>query len=254
MSVYLYFSLIPEALIASNLPPEAFGQYYATGHQCKSTGEAVFFEVDPAFRHDYFPIEEGIARCQPHPDGSPKNSVWLSVYRVLEHLPVAALGKLHLTTRHGKTLALARAEAAADEPPGRHLYQDLAPSTSLVASALGPAAYYRAVTLAPSKFIQFPALAFVELGLGALENDPENGAVGDLPYSYLHPLRESLLLLEAQGKQTKLVQRARSVEFPYRMVKRGFHIGNGADLAFYAMPTHEALRRDHANWWRLANL
>ena len=31
MTVYLYFSLIPEALIASNLTPEQFGQFYATG-------------------------------------------------------------------------------------------------------------------------------------------------------------------------------------------------------------------------------
>ena len=30
MSIHLYYSLIPEALIASMLPPEKFGQYYAT--------------------------------------------------------------------------------------------------------------------------------------------------------------------------------------------------------------------------------
>jgi len=254
MSVYLYLSLIPEALIASHLPPEAFGQYYATGHHFKSKGEAVFFEVDPAFRHGHFPIEEGLARCVPHPDGSPKNSVWLSVYRVLEHIPPSALGKLYLSTSYGKTLGLERRQDGLDERPGLRLYQDLAPSTSLLASTLDPARYYRAVTCEPSKFIRFPALAFVELGLGALAQDPENGPVGDLPYPYLHPLREALLALERQGKQTKLVQRAHSVEFPYRMVNTGFYVGNGADLAFYPMPSHEALRRDHANWWRLANL
>ena len=47
MTVHLYFSLIPEALIASMLPPEQFGQYYATGHKYKSKGQAIFFEVDP---------------------------------------------------------------------------------------------------------------------------------------------------------------------------------------------------------------
>ena len=36
MSVHLYLSLIPEALIASMLPPEEFVQYYATGHQYNS--------------------------------------------------------------------------------------------------------------------------------------------------------------------------------------------------------------------------
>jgi hypothetical protein len=255
MTVYLYFSLIPEALIASNLPPDAFGQYYATGHQFKTKGEAVFFEVDPAFRHSHFPIDEGIARCQPHPDGSPKNSVWLSVYRVLEHIPTSALGKLYLSTSYGKVLGLDRQQTEHEDlPGGLHLYQDLAPSTSLVVSTLAPARYYRAVTSEPSKFIHFPALAFVELGLGALQHDPENGPVGDLPYPYIHHLREALLLLGSQNKQTKLVQRVHSTAFPYRMVKSGIYVGNGTDLAFYPMPSHEALRRDHASWWKLANL
>ena len=43
MDVHLYFSLIPEALIASNLPPEKFGQYYATGSGYKSKGQSLFF-------------------------------------------------------------------------------------------------------------------------------------------------------------------------------------------------------------------
>lgn len=42
MTIHLYFSLIPEALIASMLPPEQFGQYYATGHKYKSKGQAIF--------------------------------------------------------------------------------------------------------------------------------------------------------------------------------------------------------------------
>lgn len=63
MSIHLYFSLIPEALIASMLPPEEFGQYYATGHKFKSKGQAVFFEVDPTYRHEYFDIDGCYARC-----------------------------------------------------------------------------------------------------------------------------------------------------------------------------------------------
>ncbi|WP_246327472.1 hypothetical protein [Candidatus Competibacter phosphatis] len=54
MTAYMYFSLIPEALIVSMLPPEQFGQYYATGHKYKSKGQAIFFEVDPAFRNEFF--------------------------------------------------------------------------------------------------------------------------------------------------------------------------------------------------------
>ena len=124
MDVHLYFSLIPEALIASNLPPEKFGQYYATGHKYKSKGQAIFFEVDPTFRHDFFALEEGIKLCAPHPDGTPKNSVYISVYRVLEHIPTSALGTLYLSTAYGHTLGLERDALAPAEAPGLHPLPD----------------------------------------------------------------------------------------------------------------------------------
>ena len=104
MTVHLYLSLLPEALIVSMLPPEEFGQYYATGHQYKSKGQAMFFELDPAFRSDAFYIDEAVARCVPHADGTPKNSVYVSVYRVLEHVPVKVIGKLYLSTAYGLSL------------------------------------------------------------------------------------------------------------------------------------------------------
>jgi hypothetical protein len=254
MTIHLYFSLTPEALIASMLPPEKFGQYYATGHQYKSKGQAIFFEIDPAFRHEFFDLDEVFKRCVPHPDGTPKNSVYAGVYRVLEHIPVSALGKLYLSTPFGNTLGLARGEITEREAPTLHLYQDLAPVNSLVVSNLDPVDYYHSVTTQPSKFIRFPGMCFVQLGLGALAADPIDGAVGDLPYSFMSHLREALLELDPETKHSKLVHRVHSPEFPYRMVKGGFYTGNGPDLAFYPMPSHDELRRDHSHWWRSANL
>ena len=67
--------MLPEALIASMLTPEEFGVYYAVGAMKKTRGQAVFFEIDPDFRHDFFRIEEAIEHCVPHEDGSPKRSV-----------------------------------------------------------------------------------------------------------------------------------------------------------------------------------
>lgn len=254
MTVHLYLSLIPEALIASMLPPEEFGQYYATGHQYKSKGQAMFFEVDPSFRSDAFYIEEAVARCVAHPDGTPKNSVYVSVYRVLEHVPVNVIGKLYLTTAYGQTLAIDRKEVVPDQGHTLHLYQDLAPVNSLIVSSLGPVEHYHnSVTVAASKFIHFPALCFVELGLGELATNPQTGSVNDLPYPLMHHLREALITIQPDVKTSKLVHRVHSLEFPYRMVKGGFYIGNGADLAFYALPTHDELRKSHATWWRLAN-
>ena len=45
MSVYLYLSLIPEALIASMLPPLDFGTYLAIGTKKRTRGQAMFFSA-----------------------------------------------------------------------------------------------------------------------------------------------------------------------------------------------------------------
>ena len=261
MDVHLYFSLIPEALIASNLPPEKFGQYYSTGSSYKSKGQSMFFEVAPNFRSSFFDMETAIGRCVPAADGTPKHSVYISVYRVLEHLPISALGKLYLTTAYGHTLGLERGqEVPPDDQYSLHLYQDLVPANSLVVSNLDPTRFYQSVTTHPMKFIRFPGLFFVELELGELANDPENGQVGDLPYSFIHHLREALLELKPPAgtipstKETKMVHRVHSLEFPYRMVKHGFYVGNGQDIAYYPMLAHHELRDNHNQWWRSANV
>ena len=106
MTVHLYLSLIPEALIASMLSPEEFGAYYAVGTQKKSRGQAIFFEIDPKFRSDFFHIDEGVKRCIPHEDGLAKRSIYISVYRVLENIPMQAIQRLYLTTQDGRTLGL----------------------------------------------------------------------------------------------------------------------------------------------------
>ena len=46
MSKYIYLTCNPEALVASMLPPEAFGLYLSTGTKKRNKGQAIFFEVD----------------------------------------------------------------------------------------------------------------------------------------------------------------------------------------------------------------
>ncbi len=108
MTVYLYLSLIPEALIASMLPPDEFGHYLAVGSKYLTKGQAIFFQLDPDFRHPFFEIESGLTRCTPHADGTLKNSVYISIYRVLEHIPLSAVASLYLVTSYGQTLAIER--------------------------------------------------------------------------------------------------------------------------------------------------
>ena len=88
MEVYYYLTVFPsEALIASQLNPEQFGAYMATGSKKGSAERLIFIEVEPGFG-DYFDWKYAGERTVPHPNGDPKHSVYLSVYRALEHTPV----------------------------------------------------------------------------------------------------------------------------------------------------------------------
>lgn len=253
MTVHLYLSLIPEALIASMLPPDEFGTYYAVGSHKKLHGQAVFAELDPEFRAEYFKIEEGLKRCVPHADGRPKRSVYISTYRVLEHLPLEAIQKLYLVTAYGEILALDPSENIPTNGVGLHMYQELAPVNPLVVSALGPADFFNFITQDPDSLIHLPAVAFVELRLGELAKNPEFGNLQDLPYTYISHLRECLLEVQQKTIQTKMVNRVQSPEFLYRTIESGLYIGNMGGLRFFPLPSRDELRGKYYRWWRSAN-
>jgi hypothetical protein len=254
MSVHLYLSMIPEALIASMLTPEEFGVYYAVGTAKKSRGQAVFFEVDPNFRHDYFRIEEGIRRCVPHEDGSPKASIYISVYRVLEHVPLDVLQRLYLVTQDGRVLGLESRAELPEEMEGLHLYQEIAPVHPLVVSTLGPSEFYELIVKNPTSLLSLPAICFVELRLDELAQDPERGAVRDLPYSNIGHLRQCMIDLKTKDVHTKMVNRVQPASFLYRTIKSGVFVGNEEQLLYFPLPSQEELRAKHYCWWRSANV
>lgn len=254
MTVHLYLSLMPEALIASMLPPEEFGTYYSVGTTKKQHGQAIFVELDPNFRHEFFRIEQGIQRCIPHEDGSPKKSVYISTYRVLEHVPLTTMGKLYLVTGYGQTLALEQSSQYPTDDLPLYMYQEIAPVNPLAVSTLSPIGFYDFIIKDPESMIHLPAIAFVELQLGNLATDPEYGAIQDLPYSYIHHLRECLMDLQSKEIHVKMVNRVQSIEFPYRMIKSGIFIGKPKQLNYYPLPPREELRSKYYRWWRSANV
>lgn len=254
MSIHLYLSLIPEALIASMLTPEEFGTYYAVGTTKKQHGAAIFIELDPSFRNDFFPIERGLERCVPHPDGSPKKSVYIATYRVLEHVPLDAMRALHLVTAYGQTLSLSPTRDYPDDGAELHMYQEIAPVTPLVVSTSAPEAFYEFLITDPDSMVHLPAIAFAELQLGELSSDPEFGALRDLPYNNIHHLRECLMDIKTKRIHTKIVNRVQAPQFPYRTIKNGIFIGKDEGLLYFPLPPREELRSKYYRWWRSANV
>ncbi len=253
MAVHLYLSLIPESLVASMLPPREFGAYLATGTRKRPHGQAIFFHLRGDFQSDYFDLAQAEKRCVPHDDGRPKHSLYLAIYRVLEHVPLEAIGSLWLTTAHGRSLELKQAPVPSGFPGRYHLYQEICPVHPLIASTLGPDEF-RATVTDPSRAISVPKICFLELQLGGLATDPRDGEPGGVPFHDIDHLRNCLLeLRQDAGKPNKTVDRVWHQGFLYRCVKNGFFVGDRQRMLYYPYPTLQELEGEYYSWWRCAN-
>jgi len=252
MDVHLYLSMVPEALVASMLPPEEFGRYLAVGTQKRSRGNALYFEIAEGFRCERLDIEAAVQRCVPHESGGPKHSVYASIYRVLERVPLDALGGLWLVTADGRGLRLEPSGAPACFSAAFHLYREVCPVNPLIASTLPPPDFARFIT-DESHPIATPRICFVDLELSELASDPENGRPIDLPYPRIEHVRDCLLELQADPqKHTKTVDRCPAESFPFRCIKSGFYVGDPGGVRHYPFPSHEELEKTHHKWWRSA--
>ena len=251
--IYFYLSMTPEALIASMLPPVAFGIYLAVGTKKRSRGQAMYFHLKDDFQTDYFDLLDISDRCVRHEDGQPKHSVYISIYRVLEHVPLEAVNDLYLATRDGRVLKLQQEQTPSQFGGKFHLYKEICPVHPLIASSLNPTEFCRLIT-DPSRHIYVPRICFIDMNLGELAEDPRNGCSDNLPYHHVDHIRDCLLQLETQEKRTKTVDRIEPLEYSYRCVKSGFFLGDQHGLLYFPFPSLSDLESTYHKWWRSADL
>jgi len=244
-----------EALVASHLEPEAFGLYMAVGTKKLASGQVLFYEIDPSFatKTDHFRVGDIEARCVPHADGSPKRSKYLSVYRVMEHLPLSVFGALYLTTSDGRVMRLDEAPyTEPDEGVRASLYQELCPLIPLVVSGLPPSRFAKALT-DPERLVSVPRQFFADL---RLDRDAQGRLASWLPYTDLAHIEDCVKEVEHGGageKPTKTVSRTpRSTGF-FRTIRRGFFLGDQCGLKYYPFPSRDHLEIHHAKWWHSAS-
>ncbi len=252
MNIHLYMLCYRfEALVASHLEPEAFGRYMAIGTQKNTRGNVLFFEIDPSLKSDYFRMDDLQERCAPHMDGSPKRSKYISVYRVLEHLPLSSFGKLHLCTADGRVLSLdSSSYDVKTEKPGSNLYEELCPVYPLVVSALPPSGFLKFMT-DPKNPVNVPRLFFVDM---LLDRDESGMLAGYLPYQDPLHLIDCVNDLEKGGdKKTKTVSRSPRHHAFFRTIRRWFFIVDQSGMKYYEFPDRRALEVEYAKWWRSAS-
>lgn len=251
MTTYLYFSMTPESLVASMLPPEEFGTYLAIGARKSAHGQAMFFDLKQGFLEDIFDLSSVPQRCVPHPDGRPKCSAYLAVYRVLERIPLAALNRLWLVAPKGQVMERKSSLTVPEFEDTYYLYQEICPVHPLVISSLSPAGFTSFLTN-PQTPVSVPRICFVDLDLGELAKHPERAQPPEVIYpDHFYHLRECALELKHDPtKHTKTVDRLHPHEFPFRQIRHGFYVGDQHGMLHYPFPSRNELEGEYYYWWR----
>ncbi|MGQ7868915.1 hypothetical protein [Sunxiuqinia sp. sy24] len=249
MKKYFYLVATPESIIVSHLSPLDFGNYLSVGTQKQIHGQVVFFEFDPdqtKLHQDYINL-----KMKPYDDGEPKRSVYLSIYRCFESIPLRSLRNLYLVTDDGKVLEMAAHDYIPKTSKEIHLYQQLIPLTTRVASKLSPVDFIRRLTDL-NQPVSAPKVFLVDLKLNEWVTNPD-AVLSDLPYPNPDHLRECIKKLkESSGRQTKTVLRFLRDDIPYRTIQTGFFVGDQKHYLFYPFPSEKELEGKYYSWWRSA--
>ena len=253
METHLYLLLFPESLVMSMLGPAEFGAYLATGTKKRAREQAMYFELDSGFESDFFDLEKAKKACVPHEDGRPKHSVYVSTYRVLEHVPLNVMGDLWLVTRDGRGLALQHSEAPEEYEGQYHLYKELCPVHPQIASRMNAKDFNNFITN-PEVTVSVPRICFVEMDLADLANEPSSGEAKNLPYHNMSHIRDCLIELGTGVKTTKTINRIQHEHVRCRCVKNGFFVGDQTGILYYHFPSIEDMEKHHHYWWRSAEL
>ncbi len=252
--IHYYMTIFPlEALIASQLDPSQFGIYMATGSKKGTAERLIFIELKEEFDG---PFDWAYAHkhCVHHANGDPKHSKYLSVYRVLENVPLNYLGSLYLTTIDGRVLELVRGDPPAAPNKTYYLYQELCPIQPLVVSNQKPAAFGAGLCDQTNK-VSVPKIAFADCKTPDL-NDMENtGNIGTtFSRRRAHLLDCIASVSGTDAKPAKTFDRSHIASFTFQLINSGIYISGNEGIAFWAMLTVDELKRNHYDWGQSANI
>ncbi len=253
MACYYYLTVFPmEALIASQLDPVRFGLYMSTGPRKGTAEQIMFIQVEGEFG-GFFDWDYARKQCVAHPDGSPKHSVYLGVYRVLENIPLDRLGSLYLTTRDGRTMELPRGEYRPDTGETQYaLYQELCPIQPLVVSSLAPREFAEFIISDANKIV-VPSLVFTDLKVINFNDPQHTGNIGGIYSRNLKHLKACIdEVVSRPNKPTKTLDRSYTGSFSYQVINRGIYAASGEGIVMYPMADERSLREEHYDWARSA--
>lgn len=254
---HLYMIVFPiNALVASQLEPDKFGEHYTIGSAKHFSGKVIFAELNIDFRNSYFEIDRYLDLTVPHEDGSPKKTKFISSYNVLEHVNLSAVKTLYLCTTNGKVLPIEPTEYTAYNEPGLiRIYQEIAPLETLVASTKDQRDFGKFITT-QTKSKGAPKMMFTQIEFD-IENflDSNKGKEifnidlpGVNPYRFYDCITELKKNPEKLTKTISLGSLLRDISYKY--LRHGFWLSAGEEMKFFPMPSEADLENKFFYWWK----
>jgi len=252
-----YMILFPnQALVGSQLEPQDFGRHFISGSSKYYSGKLIFAEIEPSYRHPYFPIEDCLKDMAPHSDGRPKSTKYISTYRVLEHIGFEALLDLYITTPEGHTLKLSAGPYDATHKAGLiRVYAEIAPVSMMVLSDYSFPDFSTFITSPKSK-VGAPKMFYTQIDLDIDEflTSFEANPLAPAPIPDIHPsvLRESVLELRKYvDKHTKGLSLANPLgKVSFRHLRHGFMFAGRSESRFYPLPSLKEIEASHFRFWK----
>ena len=253
---HLYMICFPiNALVASQLDAEKFGEHYTTGSSKHFSGKVIFAEIDINFRHEKFKIDDYLAQTVPHENGEPKKTKFIASYNVLEHIPLDAIQKLFLCTANGKVLPIEPAEYTAVNAPNLfRIYQEITPLDTLVLSSKDQREFGKFITKSVSKGA--PKIMFTQIDFN-IENFltlNKNKEIFQIDLPGVNPYRFYDCVMELKNNPDKITKTvglgSLLREISYKFLKHGFWFATQDEFKFFPMPSIQELEDKYFYWWK----
>lgn len=240
---HLYMICYPNSgLVLSHLSPEDFAFRYNYGSSTYHPGKLIFAELDPNYRHPYFPMEEALENFHPHKDGKPKATRYVSNYRVLEHVERSAIRVMYLANADGTCYPLHPKEyVQKEEAQDVHLFAEINPISMLTLSRYNMQEFGRYFT-DPKNHVAVPRLLFLKmrLDIDRFLRDFEMNPFSASPLEGVHPSKLRDAILELRNREEKFLKGltldAALTKESYRFIERGLMITDKDGQLFFPMP------------------
>lgn len=254
---HLYMIVFPiNALVASQLPPEKFGEHYTMLSAKHFSGKVIFAELDINFRNDYFEIDRYLSLTVPHDDGTPKRTKFISSYNVLENVDLQAIKELFLVTTNGKVLPISPAEYTAVNEPGLiRIYQEVCPLETLVASTKDQRDFGKFITT-QTRSKGAPKICFTQIEFNLDEffekNKNKDIITVELPGVNAYRFYDCIMELKSNpNKLTKTISLGSLLrDISFKFLRHGFWFVKDEEMRFFPMPSISELENKYFYWWK----